>query len=141
MLVVTRDSRESPVIGPGSHVISAASIHDASGIFYLVVSGRVWPVLLPAGVSRHVRYGSACGFSPRSPSFRLVGWFLGPGPARPFIGAWMIPGIFGRKCICFYDVYPVFSSVIVSKLRGRVMNVVFALYIVLRRIPLCVLGM
>ena len=33
-----------------------------------------------------------------------------------------------------------FSSVIVSKLRGRVMNVVFALYIVLRGIPLYVLG-
>ena len=140
MLIIPRDSRGGLVIGPVSHVISAASIHDASGIFYLVVSGRVWPVLLPADVSRHVPYGSACGFSPRSPSFRLIGWFLGPGPTRPFIGAW-IPGIFGRKCVCFYDVYPVFSLVIVSKLRDRVMNVVFALYIVLRRIPLCVLGM
>ena len=101
MLIVPRAFRASLVIGPVSHVTSAASCPDASRIFYLVVTGRVWPVRLPAGVSRHVRYGSACGFSPRGFSFRQVGWFLGPGPAPLFVSARIIPGNFGRKCMCF----------------------------------------
>ena len=112
----------------------------ASRMFYLVVFEEVGSVLLPVSESRHVQYDSACSFCPRSPSFCLIGWFPSPGPARPFIGAWMIPGICSRKCSYFYDVYPVFPAGSVSYLRGKIIDVVFVLYIILIRVPLCMQG-
>ena len=80
MLIIPRDFRGSLVIGPDSHVISAASIHDASGIFYLGVSGESGRCFsLPACPDMYGMVRPAASAHAVLPSVWLVGFWA---PAR-----------------------------------------------------------